>query len=68
MKVKYKDCDIEAVREKSISGNKLIFFSIFDNGFEINSGFSEGEDTLKDFIYGLENEVDDYRNLKESGD
>lgn len=66
MKVKYKGCDIEAKQEKSISGNKLIFFSIFDNGFEINSGFSEGEDVLKDFVEDLKITVDEYKSSKES--
>lgn len=37
-------------------------FSVFDeNGFEITSGFSDGDDTVKDYIEYMKEIVDDYR-------
>ena len=61
MKTKYKGCDIEANREKSLSGDELVFFSAFDDGFEVTSGYSEGEDTLESFMADLKDIVDYYR-------
>lgn len=65
MKVIYKNCEIECTREKSLSGDVMLFYSVFDMGahdkdFEIASGFSEGEDTVRDYIKSLKEIVDDY--------
>ena len=35
---------------------------IFDDGFEVTSGFSESNDTIRGFIKDLKELVDDYRN------
>ena len=58
MKTKYKGWDLEVKREKSITGDKILFYSIFDGDLEINSGYSEGEDTLESFMEYLKNIVD----------
>lgn len=57
----YKGCEIEVKREKSLSGDDMLFFSIFDHNLEVSSGFFEGEDTVKDYLNSLKHVVDDYR-------
>lgn len=61
MKGIYKGCEIEVTREKSITGEKMLFYNVFDDGYEVTSGFSEGEDTIKDYFESLKNVVDDYK-------
>lgn len=61
MKINYKGCEIEVKREKCLAGYDLIYYNIFDDGFEVTSGFSEGEDKVRDFANDLKNIVDDYR-------
>lgn len=58
----YKGCEIEVNRDKSLDGNNVLYFSIFDNGFEITSGFSEANENIKEFMGDLKMLVDDYRN------
>ena len=65
MKVIYRNCEIECTREKSLSGDVMLFYSVFDLGvhekdLEITSGFSEGEDTIRDYVKYLKKVVDDY--------
>ena len=60
MKVKYRDCEINCFRDKSLSGDTLLFYSVFKDGFEVASGFSEGEDTVKEYIKHLKYVVDDF--------
>ena len=65
MKVIYRNCEIECTREKSLSGDVMLFYSVFDLGvhekdLEITSGFSEGEDTVRDYVKYLKKVVDDY--------
>ena len=60
MKIVYKGCEIEATKEKCLGGWDMIFFSVFDDGFEVTSGFSESSDSVRDFINGLKVIVDDY--------
>lgn len=63
MKVKYKNCEIDVHRGDSITGENLLFFSVFnlEDGFEVTSGYSEGEDTIKSYIEDLKSTVDEYR-------
>jgi hypothetical protein len=61
MKTTYKGCEIEATRDKCLGGEDMLFFSIFDDGFEVTSGFSETSDTIRDFVNGLKKVVDYYR-------
>lgn len=56
MKIVYKGCEIEVTRDKY-----TLFFSVFDDGFEVTSGFSEASDTVRDFMNDLKKVVDDYR-------
>ena len=56
MKTTYRGCEIEVIREDGV-----LFFNVFDDGFEVTSGFSESSDTVRDFIKGLKELVDDYR-------
>ena len=39
----------------------MLFYSVFDEGYEVTSGFSESEDSVKDFANDLKHLVDDYR-------
>lgn len=61
MKTTYKGCDIEVTRDKCLGGWEMLFYSVFDDGFEITSGFSESSETVREFINGLKEVVDDYR-------
>jgi hypothetical protein len=65
MKVIYRNCEIDCTREKALSGDVMLFYSVFDLGvydkdFEITSGFSEGEDTVREYVRHLKQVVDDY--------
>lgn len=65
MKVKYRSCEIECYRDKALSGDNLLFFSVFDEGahdpgLEVTSGYTCGEDTVKGYIKHLKEVVDDY--------
>ncbi|MBU5331733.1 hypothetical protein KQI61_05950 [Anaerocolumna aminovalerica] len=68
MKGTYKGCEIEVTKEECLGGWDMLFCSIFDDGFEVTSGFSEGEDTIKDYYNSLKNIVDDYREHPEDYD
>ena len=69
MRTKYRGCIIEVVREKYMSGYSMLFYSVFDEGYEVTSGFSESEDSVRDFANDLKHLVDDYReNPEEYGD
>lgn len=63
MKTTYKNCKIDVYRDKTITGDDHLFFSVFDlnDGFEVTSGYSEGEDTVKSYIEDLKCTVDEYR-------
>ena len=61
MKTVYKGCEIEVTRDKCLGGCDMIFFSVFDDGFEVTSGFSESSETIREFTNGLKEVVDDYR-------
>lgn len=61
MKTIYKDCEIEVTRDKCLGGWDMLFYSVFDDGFEVTSEFSESSDTVREFIKDLKRLVDDYR-------
>lgn len=61
MKATYKGCEIEVTRDKCLGGWDMLFFSVFDDGFEVTSGFSESSETVREFANGLKKVVDDYR-------
>jgi len=54
---KYKGCDIEVER----CGSEFLTFAIFDDGYEVTSGFSEGNDTVRDYFKYMKTVVDDYK-------
>ena len=57
MKINYRGCEIEAYRENR---NSDLFYSVFDNGYEVTSGYSEGNDAVRDWIKDLKHIVDYY--------
>lgn len=64
MKTTYKSCEIEVTREKCLGGWEQVNFSVFDtldNGYEVASGYSDSEDTVRSFIKDMKHLVDDYR-------
>lgn len=61
MKGKYKGCDIEVTRDKCLGGWDMLFYSIFDDGFEVTSGFSDSSDKVRDFYSDMKEVVDDYK-------
>ena len=61
MKTIYRGCEIEVTREKCLGGWSMIYFSVFDNGFEVTSGFSESSDTVLEFIKDMKDLVDYYK-------
>ncbi len=62
MKTNYKGFEINVYREKCLAGYDLLYYSIFreSDGYELTSGYSEGDDTIKDFISYMKENVDDY--------
>ena len=61
MKTTYKGCEIEVFRDQCLGGWEMLLFSVFDGNYEVTSGFSESSDTVREFIKGLKELVDDYR-------
>lgn len=61
MKVNYRGCEIEVFRERGLE--EFTNFSVVDTktGFEVTSGFTEGNDKIQDCIEYMKEIVDDYR-------
>ena len=57
MKGKYKGCDIEV----GLDGLGFLAFVVFDNGYEVTSGFSESSDSVRDYYRYMKSVVDDYK-------
>lgn len=57
MKGKYKGCDIEVERGDS----EFLTFAVFDNGYEVTSGFSNSSDSVRDYFGYMKGIVDDYK-------
>ena len=57
MNGKYKGWDIEVER----GGSELLTFAVFDDGYEVTSGFTEGRDTIRDYFSYMKSLVDDYK-------
>ena len=61
MKINYKNYEIECIKDKSLSGDILLFYSIFTkDGFEIDSGFTYEECSVRSYINSLKKTVDNY--------
>jgi hypothetical protein len=60
MKASYRGYDIDVHRERSMGGDVLLYYSIFrqSDGYEATSGFSTGNDTVRDFIGMMKERVD----------
>lgn len=46
MKGKYKGCDIEV----GLDSSGFLTFAVFDDGYEVTSGFTNGSDTVRDYF------------------
>ena len=57
MKGKYKGCDIEV----GLDSSSFLTFSIFDDGYEVTSGSTNGRDTVRDYFSYMKSIVDDYK-------
>ena len=67
MKRTYRGCEIEVFKDYAMFGkDKHIFYSIFDDGYEVDSGYSEGQDKVNEFYQGLKSVVDEYIEEKEN--
>lgn len=57
MNGKYKGCDIEV----GLDSSGFLTFAVFDNGYEVTSGFSDSNDSVRDYFSYMESIVDDYK-------
>jgi len=60
LKVSYKGYEIDTQREESLGGYDLLYWSIFrkSDGYEADSGFTTGDDSMISWIKGLKQRVD----------
>ena len=56
----YREHEITAYREDCLAGYPLLYWSIFreSDRFECDSGFTEGDDRVEDFVGYLRDRVD----------
>jgi hypothetical protein len=61
MKTRYKGHEINVDRSESMTGDEMIFYSIFrvSDGFECETNFSSGTETEKEFTELLKQRVDE---------
>lgn len=57
MKGKYRGCDIEVEQDSS----EFLTFAVFDDGYEVASGFSESSVSIRDYFSYMKSVVDDYK-------
>lgn len=59
-KVEYKGFEIEAKRELSLSGEKLLYFSVYriSDGYECVCDFEDSKETIKNKIEELKQTID----------
>jgi hypothetical protein len=62
MKVEYRGFDISVTKEKCLAGYKLTYFSVFrkSDGWELTSGFSDDNDTVRTWIKMMKDRVDGF--------
>lgn len=61
MRVKYRGCDIEVTREKSMAGYQLVYFSVFtEDGRELNCGTMDTGDMIREVVSDLKKFVDEF--------
>ena len=64
MKGKYRGCDIEV----GLDSSGFLTFAVFDDGYEVTSGFTNGSDTVRDYFCYMKSVVDDYKEHPEDYD
>lgn len=57
MKGKYRGCNIKVRR----CDEGFLTFAVFDDGYEVTSGFTNGSDTVRDYFSYMKSVVDDYK-------
>ena len=57
MKGQYRGCNIEVRR----CDEGFLTFAVFDDGYEVTSGFTNGSDTVRDYFSYMKSVVDDYK-------
>ena len=62
MRIEYRGFEIEAKRERSLGGDVLLYYSIFrlSDGWEFETDFSTGSDSIRSMIGYLKEHVDDW--------
>ena len=60
MKINYCGFEIEAKREKCLAGYPLLYYSVFQDGREWDSGFEDSEEKIVDKIKELKEWVDKF--------
>ena len=62
MKVNYRGFDVDAHREKCMAGYPLLYYSVFrkSDGYELTSGYTEGSDTVREYIGYMKDRVDEF--------
>lgn len=59
MKTTYKGWEIDAHKELSLGGERLLYFALFDTeGCEIASGPYSGDETTREFVALMKKRVD----------
>lgn len=60
MTINYRGFDIQVVREKCMAGYPLLYFSVYrkSDGWEFICSFTEGSDTVRDYIRYMKERVD----------
>jgi hypothetical protein len=62
MKIVYKGFEVDAHREMSMGGDRLLYYSVLrkSDGWEMTSGFTYGSDRVQTFIKYLKQRIDNY--------
>jgi len=62
VKIEYRGFDISVIKEKCLAGYKLTYFSVFrkSDGYEMTSGFSDDNDTVRTWIKMMKGRVDGF--------
>lgn len=64
MKTNYRGFEIDVHKDKCMGGWEQLYFTVMrlEDGWFMIDGFSEGNDTVKEFIQDMKNQVDNYYN------
>jgi hypothetical protein len=67
MKVNYKGFELEAKREKCMAGYPLLYFTIYQDGYEHVCNFEDSAETVQSKIKDLKAWVDDFIDMVHKG-